>query len=141
MWNRRLEDGRTDLGAMAAFGQNNPSMGPTTRAGLLEGTAMFDDTHKGFARAEALTKSGEDLALPEAMEDDVFGIGALSAGYVYDFHQLGVLVPGIGVVGTLDVIGSELGDIYDTRTPWGAMVFVRLRPPTVEMARHHMHAM
>ncbi len=140
-WNRKLADGTSDVGVLAAFGQNNPSMGPTTRAGLVEGTAMLDDTHTVFARVEALTKSGEDLVLPEDMADETFGIGALSAGYVYDFHQLGVLVPGIGVVGTFDVVGSELGDIYDTRTPWGAMVFVRLRPPVVEMAGHHAHAM
>jgi hypothetical protein len=86
-----------------------------------------------FARAEALTKTGEELALPMEMADQKFGIGALSAGYIYDFQQFGSFVPGIGAVATVDVVGPTLGGIYDTRTPWGGMVFVRLRPPMMKM--------
>ena len=53
------------------------------------------------------------------------------------------IVTGVGVVGTLDVVGPTLGAVYDTRTPWGGMVFVRLRPPMMKMggSMHHAHAM
>jgi hypothetical protein len=147
-WNRLLGDEVSDVAVSAAVGQNNPSRGPSTQAALIEAISMFADTHTVFARAEALTKTGEELALPAEMSARRFGVGSLSAGYVYDFHLLGAIVPGVGAVGTLDVVGSRLGSIYDTRTPWGGMVFVRLRAPTMKMARmsempgmHHGHAM
>jgi hypothetical protein len=135
IWNRDLGAG-TDIGISVAVGQNDYSMGPSTYASLVESTAMFSDTHTIFARAEALTKRGEELALPAEMSDDTFRIGAFSAGYVYDLHQIPALVTGVGFVGTVDVVGSTLGDVYDTRTPWGGMVFIRLRPPMMKMGEH-----
>jgi hypothetical protein len=144
-WNRQLADEVSDVAVTAAVGQNDPSKGSITRAALVEAIAMFADTHTVFARAEALTKTGEELALPPGMDGRVFGIGSLSAGYVYDFHQLGAIVPGVGVVGTVDAVGAMLGDIYDTRTPLGGMVFVRLRAPVMKMSSmsgmHHDHSM
>ena len=132
-WNRRLSDETSHVALSAAVGQNNPSSGPSTNAALVEAISMFADTHTVFVRAEALTKTGEELALPMEMNDRRFGIGSFSTGYVYDFHQLGAIVPGIGVVGTLDAVGSTLGDMYGTQTPWGGMIFVRLRPPMMKM--------
>jgi hypothetical protein len=151
MWNRDLGGG-SDIAVTAAIGQNNYSMGPSTYASLVESTALFADTHTVFARAELLDKRGEDLALPADMSDDTFGIGALSAGYIYDLHQIPSIVTGVGVVGTMDFVGSTLGDVYDTRTPWGGMVFVRIRPPAMtmggpmqnkshDMSNMHHHAM
>jgi hypothetical protein len=134
IWNRELDEPGTDIGVTAAVGQNNYSMGPSTYASLVEATTMIKDTHTVFARAEALTKRGEDLALDPAMNDDTFRIGAFSAGYIYDLHQIPSLVTGIGFVGTVDVVGSTLGSVYDTRTPWGGMVFIRLRPPMMKMS-------
>jgi hypothetical protein len=131
-WNRDLGMG-SDVAVSAAVGQNNYSMGPSTYASLVESTAMFRDTHTVFARAELLNKRGEELALPMEMANETFGIGALSAGYLYDLHQIPSIVTGIGVVGTVDVVGDTLAGVYDTRTPWGGMVFVRLRPPMMKM--------
>ncbi|HET7504931.1 MAG TPA: hypothetical protein VFK02_28100 [Kofleriaceae bacterium] len=142
MWNRRLGDDVSDVAITAGFGQNNPSRGPSTHAALVEAISMFADTHTIFARAEALTKTGEELVLPMQLGDRRFGIGSFSAGYAYDFHQLGTIVPGIGAVGTLDVVGSTLGSVYGSRTPWGGMVFVRLRAPMMKMSgMHRDHAM
>jgi hypothetical protein len=145
IWNHELGT-RSDVGVSAVVGQNQPSMGPTTYASLVESTMLLDDTHTVFARVEALTKSGQDLVLPMELENETFGIGALSAGYVYDFKPISPVVTGIGFVGTLDVVGDTLGAVYDTRTPWGAMVFMRLRPPMMKMtanmpAMHHDHSM
>jgi hypothetical protein len=128
-WVTPLSLPASHFGLTAAAGQNNPSMGPTTYASLVEATALVRDTHTVFGRAEAVTKTGRELALPAAMNEEKFGIGSLSVGYVYDFHQLPAIVAGAGIVGTVDVIGPTLGGIYDGRTPWGGMVFVRLRPP------------
>jgi hypothetical protein len=140
-WNRDLGDDVDDIAVTAAVGQNSPSSGPSTHAALVEAIAMFADTHTVFARAEALTKTGEDLVMPATMSDRRFGIGSFSAGYVYDLHQIGAIVPGLGAVGTLDVVGSTLSGVYDTRTPWGGMVFVRLRAPTMKQHAMSAHAM
>jgi hypothetical protein len=40
------------------------------------------------------------------LAEDTFTVGSFSAGYVHDFPQLGAIVPGFGVVGMIDVIGS-----------------------------------
>jgi hypothetical protein len=93
---------------------------------------MRHDEHTVFARAELVTKSGHDLALPAELDEDTFAVGSFSAGFVHVFPQLGAIVPGLGVVGMIDVIGSALEPIYDTRTPWGGIVFVRLRPPRMK---------
>jgi hypothetical protein len=140
-WNRRLRERGGDLAVMVGAGENHPSLGRTTRALLVEGAAMFADRHTAFTRVEALTKSGDDLVLPAPLDDDVFAIGSLSAGYVYDFSQLGCVVPGIGVVGVLDVIGARLADFYDTRVPVGGMVYLRVRPPAMKSDAHRGHSM
>lgn len=132
MWNRRLAERASDVAITAAAGHNDPSLGPSTHAGLLEAAAMRHDEHTVFARAELVTRSGHDLALPAELAEDTFAVGSFSAGFVHDFPQLGAIVPGVGVVGMIDVIGSALEPIYDTRTPWGGMVFVRVRPPRMK---------
>jgi len=134
-WNHRLADEISDVVITAAVGRNNPSSGPSTNASLVEATLMLDDEHTVFTRVEMLNKTGMDLVLPPEMADKTYGMASFSAGYVYDFHQLGAIVPGLGFVGTVDVVGRSLEPIYDTRTPYGGMVFVRLRPPVMKMRR------
>jgi hypothetical protein len=134
MWNHRLADEVSDVAITAAVGRNSPSMGPSTNASLIEAALMLNDEHTVFTRAELLNKTGHELVLPPEMAENTYLMASFSAGYVYDFHQLGPIVPGIGGVGTVDVVGRALEPIYDTRTPLGGMVFVRLRPPVMKMA-------
>ena len=145
LWNRRSDDGARDLAAMALFGNNHPSLGPSTSAGLGEGALMLDGKHTIFTRVELLEKTGRDLALPPAMDDRTFGMASFSAGYLYDVTGLGEVVPGVGVVGTIDSVGTGLAPFYGTRAPWGAMVFARLRAPEMKpggaMSGHMMHGM
>jgi hypothetical protein len=145
MWNRRSDDGARNLSLIGVVGRNDPSMGPSTNAALGEGALMLRSEHTVFTRVELLSKSGHDLALPPAMEDQTFGIAAFSLGYVYDASWLGDLVPGVGFVATVDAIGSDLEPFYGTRVPWGGMVFVRLRPPEMNMhgamSGHPTHGM
>lgn len=119
---------------MGLYGRNDPSIGPATNAGLAEGALVLASDHTIFTRAEVLEKTGHDLALPADMDDRTFGMASFSAGYVYDATKLGDVVPGVGFVATVDAIGADLGSFYGTRTPWGGMVFVRLRAP--EMKQH-----
>jgi hypothetical protein len=138
MWN---QPGRAhDLALMGLYGRNDPSTGTATNAALAEGALMLASEHTIFTRAEILEKTGHDLALPPGMDDRTFGMASFSAGYVYDESRLGNVVPGVGVVATVDAIGSDLGSFYGTRTPWGGMVFVRLRAPEMKMGKMH-HSM
>jgi hypothetical protein len=114
IWNRRLAERACDVAITAAAGHNDPSLGPSTHAGLLEAAVMRNDEHTVFARAELVTKSGHDLALAAELAEDTFTVGSFSVGYVHDFPQLGAIVPGFGVVGMIDVIGSALEPIHDT---------------------------
>jgi hypothetical protein len=138
MWNQRSGDRARDLALIAIVGHNAPSAGPSTTAGLGEAALLLGSAHTLFTRAELLTKPGSDLALPAAMADRTFGMASLSLGYVYDAAWIGDLVPGVGFVATLDAVGAELAPFYGTRTPWGGMVFVRLRAPEMTHAMHGM---
>jgi hypothetical protein len=142
MWNQRSSDRMQDLSLIAVFGRNDPSMGPSTSAGLGEAALMLRSEHTIFTRAELLTKSGHDLVLPAAVDNRTFGMASFSLGYVYDARWFGNVVPGIGFVATVDAIGADLEPFYGTRAPWGGMVFVRLRPPEMAgMGEHAMHGM
>jgi hypothetical protein len=132
-WNHRLGGQMHDVSALVLVGHNAPSMGPSTTAALAEGALMLRSEHTIFTRGELLSKSGHDLALPAGLEDDTFGIGSFSLGYVYDASWIRDVVPGIGFAATVNVIGADLEPFYGTRTPWGGMVFVRLRPPEMTM--------
>lgn len=58
-------------------------------------------------------------------------MAAFSLGYTFSVPAVAQLVPAIRVVGNLNVIGSELGRVYETQTPTGGMVFVQLRPEEI----------
>ncbi|HEX8108406.1 MAG TPA: hypothetical protein VF516_11795 [Kofleriaceae bacterium] len=137
MWNQQSADRMRDLALVGVLGRNDPSMGPVTTAGLAEAALMLHSEHTLFTRAEVLSKSGHDLALPAALGDQTFTFASFSAGYVYDASWISDVVPGIGFVATVDAIGAGLEPFYGTRVPWGGMVFVRLRAP--EMAEMHEH--
>ena len=137
IWNHRLAE-NGDIAVTAVYGRNQPSAGPSTNAGLVEASLFLEGRYWLFARAEALDKTGQELELPAALADERFAMGSFSAGYVYDFTEVPAIVPGVGFVGTVDVIGTELGSFYGTRAPLGGIVFVRLRAPEM---RSHGHAM
>jgi hypothetical protein len=117
----------------AVWGRNIADEGHATDAGLIESSADLGRPGTVFGRAELVEKAGHDLDLGPDMEEDTFTVGSLVLGYLYDFQEIGGLVPGIGARGSLNVIGDQLAELYDTHIPLGAMVFVRLEPA----AMHH----
>jgi hypothetical protein len=52
----------------------------------------------------------------------------MSLGYVRDALRFGAGTLGIGAMGTLNVVPPSLSAAYGSRTPLGAMVFLRVRP-------------
>jgi hypothetical protein len=128
---------RGNLATTAVWGANFPSaMEPATTSMLVEAEANLDGHHTVFGRWERIQKTGHALVLPETEANRVFDIRTISVGYVREYGPIASLLPGIGVVGTMNMLDRELGAHYGTTWPLGGMVFLRLRP--AQMARHLM---
>jgi hypothetical protein len=115
--------------ATAVIGHNTPSAGPSTTASLVELSARPIPHVVPFGRVELVQKTGADLQLGAPADDDhVFTMASLGAGAVYELDPIAGVTAGLGVRGTLDVIGTGLQSFYGTTTPVGGMVYVEVHP-------------
>jgi len=75
--------------------------------------------------------------------DERFKVTAVTLGGVREVAGFSRVTAGVGASGTINLVPSPLRDTYSSRTPLGAMLFVRLRPssPRVQrlMDQMHMH--
>lgn len=117
-----------------------------TRSVLLESEALLDHHNTVFGRAEVVQKTAGDLVLTSFPDDRVFNVGNATLGYIFDFARGRDVTLGLGASGTLSFVPGALNSDYGSRTPIGAMVFLRLRPyHTVHsqamtgMTQHHEH--
>lgn len=131
IYNRPLADGNWQT--TLAWGRNMRDPGETTDAWLLESAATHGRSTL-FGRAEKLENDelfghghGED-----AGDDDhdhageVFNVGKLSLGYIYDVISTDTHKLGIGALGSVAFIPSEIQDVYGDR-PLSWMGFLRVR--------------
>jgi hypothetical protein len=95
---------------------------------LVETNYEFAGAHSVFGRAEYVRKSAADLVLGALGPTGELNVGALAAGYVYEFDRVGSVRTGIGVRGSLDVVPSALEPYYGTHTPAGFGIYIRFRP-------------
>ena len=106
--------------------------GGLTHGVLLESEAVLDRTNTIFGRAEWVQKSAEDLVLDTPLSgfatDRIFSVSATSLGVIRELGRWSGATIGLGVMGTLNTVPSALEPAYGSRTPLGALVFVRLRP-------------
>lgn len=111
--------------ATLAWGRNDASPGGSLDAWLLEATTRLVERHTLFGRAE-WTENGELLGHhdEEGEESPIFRVGALSAGYLYDFLRRGPVVLGAGTLARVSFVPRELEAEYGSRTPfsWGVML-------------------
>ncbi|MBI2893887.1 MAG: hypothetical protein HYY06_10070 [Deltaproteobacteria bacterium] len=121
--------------ATLVWGRNAPDGEPATDALLLESDLDLDGHHTLFGRIELGTKTNDDLVISDQVA--VHRIAMLVAGYVVRLGPWTSLSPGIGVRGSIGVVGESLEPSYGTRTPFGAMVFLQLvpSPPLTPSAR------
>jgi hypothetical protein len=128
-WTRAIrEKGR--VAAMAVFGRNDPSEGPSTNSYLLEADAELDGRNTVFGRTELVQKTGKDLVLSPDRAERVYDIGSLVLGYLHDF-EAGPVRIGIGGRASIAVLSEDLSSFYGGRAPIGGMVFVRIKPPAM----------
>ncbi|MFL5604889.1 MAG: hypothetical protein ACJ8AD_00455, partial [Gemmatimonadaceae bacterium] len=132
--------------ASAVWGANEHSTRPgMSHAVLLEAEAVLDARNSVFGRAELVQKTAEELVLDTPQygfaSEEHFRVGALSLGYIRDLARFGRGTLGIGGMGTVNLVPSALEPAYGSRTPLGAMVFLRVRPFRSAMSMQGTSAM
>ncbi len=106
-----------------AWGQNDELPGPRLSAYLLESAVRFHDTHTIFARAEQADKN--ELFDSGPLLDQTFHVNKFSLGYEYEFPVAAHIKMGLGGLGSLYALPSEL-DPYYGNNPTSFMLFTRL---------------
>jgi hypothetical protein len=131
IYNRPVADGNWQT--TFAWGRNMRSPGRTTDAWLIE-SAASRGRHTLFGRAERLQNDelfGHATDLGGPTQDlghagEVFTVGKVSLGYLYDVVVTDTFRTGVGLVGSVARIPSEIQDDYGDR-PLSWMGFLRVR--------------
>lgn len=107
--------------------------GPWQHSIMAESNLQLDQSNTVFGRLEYVRKSGEDLAIASAAEQQ-FDIGTMSLGYVREFAAARGATLGLGARGAVSLVPRALKSLYGSRTPMGFAVFFRVRPALLEGA-------
>ena len=122
------------------FGTNDASGEPDTSSWLMEANCGIGSRHTVFGRLEYVEKSGHDLALPPALEEEVFPVKSLVAGYVFRLWSTNTFALGIGARAAINLIEDDLEPFYGTQEPAGYMVFLQFQPALGQHNQHHASA-
>jgi hypothetical protein len=128
MYNRPLATGNWQT--TFAWGRNQRSPGTTTDSFLLESAATCD-RHTLFGRVERqendeLFGHGEADPSGDFRAGQVFKVGKLSLGYIYDFLHRDNWRTGVGILGSVAFVPDEIKDVYGDN-PVSGMAFLRVR--------------
>ena len=154
-----------DWASALIYGANKHSGESSLSNSLLaESNLALDQLNTVFTRAEFVQKGPEDLpgsstitpppslaqgtgssgfALTNPSSSIRYDVGELTLGYVRELVPVSGGSLGLGVAGTVNMVPAALKDVYGTRTPLGATIFLRLRPGVMHMGQHmdqHMGA-
>jgi hypothetical protein len=121
----------------AVYGGNKESGESLTNSVLIEGLMDFNGRDIVFGRAELVQKSGRDLVLAPALDEEHFVVIGLGLGYVRNLGTIAGFVPGLGLRGNLGVIPGDVEPYYGTKVPVGGVVFLRL--VVAPMKQSNMH--
>ncbi len=120
MYNRPLPTGNWQT--TFAWGRNDRSSGTVTDSFLLESAATLD-RHTLFGRAE---RQENDELFGHDEEGQVFEVGKLSLGYIYDFLHRDNWRTGVGLLGSVAFVPEDLKHEYGDN-PVSGMAFLRVR--------------
>jgi hypothetical protein len=117
----------------AVWGANKNSAHPELSHGaLVESEAILDQSNTLIGRAEFVQKSAEDLVVDTPplgfASDQRFNVSSISLGYIREVTRLRGATLGIGAIGSINFVPSQLETAYGSRRPVGGVVFGRLRP-------------
>jgi hypothetical protein len=103
----------------AAWGLNCNSPGHSLNGVLLESAIEFNETHVFFGRGEYVAK--DELFA----SDEVYNVGKVDFGYIYEFPLFPYTLWGIGAVGSISFVPDSIKPAYDG-DPFSYMVFLRV---------------
>jgi hypothetical protein len=108
-----------------AWGRNMNDPGHNLDAFLIETTLRLQDTHSILGRFEYAEK---DELFPEGdpLEGTVFDVNKLSTGYIYDFPEWHHIQLGLGVLGSIHFLPSDLDFAYGD-IPLSFTIFGRIK--------------
>ncbi len=103
-----------------------------SNSALAEGEMVLDANNTIFARGEFVQKPADDLGLAAPppfgfAADRSFDVGSLTLGAIRELTHGRGMTLGLGVLGTVNVVPAALQPAYGSRTPLGAMLFLRVR--------------
>jgi len=107
-----------------AWGRDASQPGHTLDAYLLESAVSWRQ-HTFFMRAENVRKD-ELFQPPSPLADDIFRVGTVSLGYIYDIRIVEHLALGFGAMGTVDALPSAIDQFYGSGSI-SYMLFTRLK--------------
>jgi len=107
-----------------AWGRDASQPGHTLDAYLLESAVSWRQ-HTFFMRAENVRKD-ELFQPPSPLADDIFRVGWVSLGYIYDIRIVEHLALGFGAMGTVDALPSAIDQFYGSGSI-SYMLFTRLK--------------
>lgn len=115
------------------WGANQTSGAPRLASSvLLESEAVLDLRNSVFARAEYVQKTADELDVSTAAigvpADRLFGVSAVSLGFVRELTHWTHGTLGLGAMATVNVVPAALTATYGSRTSAGLLVFFRVRP-------------
>jgi hypothetical protein len=127
------------------YGANKTSDHGRSHSIGFESEAILDARNTLFMRSEWAQKSAHDLALDDAPYNfdphETLPVSSVSLGYIRELGRARGATLGVGAMGTANFVPSSLSDIYGSRSPLGAVVFLRVRPfhQSRDMAGMHHH--
>lgn len=125
IYNKKIDDDHNFAGTFI-WGQNYAN-GDATNSILAEANYDFS-CNSVFGRFETVQKSGHDLVLAPALEDEVFNVGKFAVGYVRNVLKNKGIDVGLGGMFTANFNPSSLIAYYRGTSHGGWQIFMRFRP-------------
>ena len=96
-------------------------------AALVESSLTVTKRLTVYGRVEQAQKSGDDLGFLGDLTQ-TFTIRSVSLGATQDLHVFGSASVGLGARAAVNLLPQTLRLTYQTRTPTGLAVYLRVRP-------------
>jgi hypothetical protein len=125
IYNKIFDEGHNFAGTVV-WGQNYTN-GNATNSFLFEANYDFFK-NAVFGRVETVQKSGHELVLDHALEDEVFDVSKFSVGYIRDIVRGKGIDVGLGGTFTANFNPQSLTTYYGGTTHGGWQIFMRFRP-------------
>ena len=126
IYNKRLGPD-SNWASSLVWGQNDDTHEGKTESVLVE-TDFQRERNTVYSRFEWVQKSGHELVLARRDLDEIFGVSALSIGYVRDLSHGNNIDVGLGGQFTVDFWPAELDRYYGGGPGYGFEIFLRVHP-------------